>query len=176
MIEFQTASLRHASEIAKLVNSAYRGEYSKRGWTTEADYLDGQRTDEDAIKELIQQPLNQFELAFEEDTKKIVGSVHLRKEFPDTLYFGMLTVEPSCQNLGLGKKLIEHIEDIAKKLKFNKVRFTVIPSRGELIAFYERRGYIETGRFENFPLHDTRYGIPKVPGLILKEYQKEFSS
>lgn len=175
MIEFRTATLKDAKDIAKLVNSAYRGDYSRSGWTTEADYLDGQRTDEDAIKELIQTPNNQFELAIEENTKKIVGSIHLKSELPETLYFGMLTVEPNIQNQGLGKKLIQHTEEKAKASKFKKIRFTVIPQRHELIAFYERRGYKETGKFEVFPTHDPRYGIPKVLGLVLKEYQKDLS-
>lgn len=175
MIEFRTAALQDAKEIAKLVNSAYRGNHSRLGWTTEADYLDGQRTDEDAIKELILTTNNQFELAVEENTKRIVGSIHLKSEFPDTLYFGMLTVEPSIQNQGLGKSLIEHTEKKAKALKLKKIRFTVIPQRHELIAFYERRGYKETGRFEEFPVQDPRYGIPKVLGLVLKEYQKDLS-
>jgi ribosomal protein S18 acetylase RimI-like enzyme len=175
MIEFQTASLRHASEIAKLVNSAYRGDYSKNGWTTEANYLDGQRTDVEAIEELIQIQNNQIELAIETQSKKILGSVHLRKEFPETLYFGMLTIEPTFQNQGMGKKLIEHIEGVATLLGFKTVRFTVISLRNELIAFYERRGYVETGRFEDFPLHDSRYGIPKVSGLVLKEFQKDLT-
>jgi ribosomal protein S18 acetylase RimI-like enzyme len=175
MIEFRTAALEDAKDIAKLVNSAYRGNHSRLGWTTEADYLDGQRTDEEAIKELILTPNNQIELAVEEKTKKIVGSIHLKIEFPETLYFGMLTVEPSIQNQGLGKKLIQHTEEKAKANKFKKIRFTVIPQRHELIAFYERRGYKETGRFEEFPSHDPRYGLPKVLGLILKEYQKDLS-
>ena len=45
--------------LDKLVNSAYRGDSSKKGWTTEADLLDGSRTDEDAINEfLINLPFN----------------------------------------------------------------------------------------------------------------------
>ena len=95
MIRFQTATIHDAKNLSKLVNSAYRGDYSKNGWTTEADLLDGQRTDEESLSALIEAPLNQIELMFEGKSLNILGSVHLVQELPDTLYFGMLTIEPS---------------------------------------------------------------------------------
>ena len=36
-----------------LIESAYRGEVSRAGWTTEADLLDGQRTDPDDLADNI---------------------------------------------------------------------------------------------------------------------------
>lgn len=173
MILFRTATIQDADKIVQLVNSAYRGEGSKQGWTTEADLLDGQRTDAESLAEIIRSPLNQIELAIERNTDKICGSIHLIREFPHTLYFGMLTVNPALQGQGLGKLLLEHAEKIAKGYELSKIRCTVIPVRSELIAFYERRGFRPTGRIENFPLHDERFGIPKVDGLALKEFIKD---
>ena len=172
MIRFKTATIQDADQIARLVNSAYRGDVSKQGWTTEADLLDGQRTDSEAITELIQTPLNQIELAIDDQTQIIVGSVHLIRELPETLYFGMLTVSPAIQGQGLGKAILDHTEKVAKRDGLKKIRCTVIPVRSELIAFYERRGFRATGKFEAFPLHDERFGIPKVEGLVLKEFVK----
>ena len=150
-MRFQTATSLHAQELADLVNSAYRGEYSEQGWTTEASLLGGQRTDSKKLVEMMTTPQNQIEIAFNDDSQKIIGSVHLIQELPDTLYFGMLTVEPKLQALGLGKKMLEHLENIARGYQFKRIRFTVIPTRNELIAFYERRGYKATGQFEPFP-------------------------
>jgi ribosomal protein S18 acetylase RimI-like enzyme len=175
MIKFRKATQNDASLIADLVNSAYRGDYAKQGWTTEADILDGQRTDAEALLEVIHTPLNQIEIAFEETSPLIIGCVHLIKELPDTLYFGMLTVEPTSQARGLGKSILEHIERIAREEGFMRIRLTVIPTRAELIAFYQRRGYTETGRFEPFPTDDPRFGIPKVSHLVLKEFEKKLS-
>lgn len=175
MIRFQTATPDQAPELAKLVNSAYRGEYSQQGWTTEASLLGGQRTDAESLAKLIETPLNQFELAYEGKTQKIIGSVHLIQELPDTLYFGMLTVEPTLQTQGLGKILINHLENVARGYGFKRVRFTVIPARTELVAFYERRGYKATGKFEPFPQLDPKFGVPKVDNLVLKEYEKILS-
>jgi ribosomal protein S18 acetylase RimI-like enzyme len=170
-IRFRTAQANDATSIAALVNSAYRGDHAKKGWTTESDLLDGQRTDVEAILELIQTPQNSIELALN-DWRHVIGCVHLRIETPSTLYFGMLTVEPTAQTAGIGKKLLEHLEHQAQELALKEIRMTVLPQRKELIAFYERRGFTATGQSEPFPTHDPRYGIPKVQGLILMEYKK----
>lgn len=172
IIRFQTATINESEKLSELVNSAYRGDYSKQGWTTEADLLDGQRTDAPSLNALIETPLNQFELAFEGKSLKLLGSVHLVQELPDTLYFGMLTVEPSLQGQGFGKILLKHAEDVARGYGFKKLRCTVIPTRKELIDFYKRRGFKETGKFEEFPV-DEKFGIPKVEGLKLQEFIKE---
>ena len=170
MISFKTATVQECAQLADLVNSAYRGETSKKGWTTEADLLGGQRTDAESLREIIQAPMNQIEIAFSGD--EIVGSVHLVREEPETLYFGMLTVAPSLQAKGLGKILLNHVEKVARSYHLKRIRITVIPSRAELIAFYERRGFKATGKFEPFPEADPRFGLPKVANLSLKEFEK----
>jgi ribosomal protein S18 acetylase RimI-like enzyme len=172
MIRFQTATIQDSEKLAKLVNSAYRGDHSKKGWTTEADLLDGQRTDAESLSASIEAPLNQFELVFEGRSENLLGSVHLIQELPETLYFGMLTVDPTLQGQGFGKILLKHAEDVARGYGFKKLRCTVIPTRKELIDFYKRRGFKETGKFEEFPV-DEKFGIPKVDGLKLQEFIKE---
>ena len=171
MMRFQTATSLHAQELANLVNSAYRGEYSEQGWTTEASLLGGQRTDSKKLEEMMATPLNQIEIAINDESQKIIGSVHLIQELPDTLYFGMLTVEPKLQNLGLGKKMLEHLENIARGYEFKRIRFTVIPTRGELIAFYERQGYKASGKFEPFPENAQGYYFSNgVIGQLSSDY------
>jgi len=174
MIRFQTATPSQAPELAKLVNSAYRGDYSEKGWTTESSLLGGQRTDAESLNQLILTPLHQIEIAVDEKSQKIIGCVHLIQE-PAGLYFGMLTVEPTQQTQGLGKTLISHVENVARGYGLKRVRFTVIPARTELVAFYVRRGYQATGKFEPFPQLDPKFGVPKVSGLILQEYEKILS-
>ena len=176
MIRFKTATNQNAQEIANLVNSAYRGEYSQQGWTTEASLLGGQRTDAESLQRLIDSPLNQIEIAYEAESQSIIGSVHLIQEIPDTLYFGMLTVEPRAQAKGLGKIILKHVENIALRYGLKRIRFTVIPNRTELVAFYQRRGFNATGKSEPFPEQDPKFGLPKVEGLILLEYDKMIPS
>lgn len=170
MTFFKTASIADIHSLAELVNSAYRGDSSKAGWTTEADLLDGQRTDPEGLREIIETPLNQIEMALDENAR-LIGCVHIKRE-ESALYFGMLTVSPTLQSKGLGKEIIKHVEEIAREWGMKRIRISVIQYRKELIAFYERRGFKATGRYEEFPSHDPRFGLPKVPDLKLQEYEK----
>jgi N-acetylglutamate synthase-like GNAT family acetyltransferase len=168
MITFRTATILDAELISKLVNSAYRGESSKKGWTTEADLLGGQRTDAEKIQEMIEAKNSQIELSIDGE---ILGCVYLKVEENKTLYFGMLTVTPELQASGIGKLLLEHLEIKANEKGCTQIRMTVISIRKELIAFYERRGYKATGKTEPFPMNDPRFGIPKTP-LTFLEFAK----
>ncbi len=160
------------AEIEKLVNSAYRGEGSKVGWTTEADLLDGQRTDQGKLREMIQSLTGSIELAFDGD--EIFGCIYLEREAV-ALYFGMLTVRPGLQNRGTGKALLALAEEKAKNLGLTRVRMTVISERKELIEYYQRRGYRRTGKIEPFPDHDQRFGLPKKK-LVFEEFEKILNS
>lgn len=171
MATFRTATLQDVDSLVKLINSAYRGDYSKQGWTTEADLLGGQRTDQETLKQLLKEQRNQIEVAVDE-TGHIIACVHVRVEPPKTLYFGMLTVEPKLQTKGLGKQLIRHVEMLTKVMALSKIRCTVIHTRAELVSFYERRGYRPTGKVEEFPMNDPKFGIPKVSEIKLLEFEK----
>ena len=147
-----------AESINQLVNSAYRGDSSKQGWTTEADLLDGTRIDEAAVKELIEKTDTTI-LKFLE-ANQLVGCVELRQE-KGKLYLGMLSVAPTIQGKGIGKKLLHAGEDYAKSIGINTMIMTVISVRKELIDWYVRHGYQLTGERKPFVVPDTRWGIPK---------------
>lgn len=156
--EVTRATLADATAIHQLVNSAYRGEGSKQGWTTEADLLDGTRIDEAAVRELIQRPGTTV-LTYREDGR-IIGCVELREE-GNSLYLGMLSVNPTTQGKGIGKKLMAAAEDHAQTLGLTSVFMTVISVRQELIDWYVRHGYERTGERKPFVVPDERWGIPK---------------
>ena len=147
-----------ASALNTLVNSAYRGEEAKQGWTTEADLLDGTRIDETALRELIQQPGTTV-LKYEDDGA-LLGCVELRK-VGGKLYLGMLSVKPNTQGKGIGKKLLVAAEDFARKLQCTAITMNVIDGRQELIDWYIRHGYSLTGERKPFIVPDERWGIPK---------------
>ena len=153
------AVIEDISVIVQLVNSAYRGESSKTGWTTEAELLDGVRTDAASITEMIHDP-NAVILNYVEDGL-FRGCVYLKKE-ADKLYLGMLTVLPKFQTKGIGKHLMEAAEHYANTHQCKMIEITVISVRQELINWYERRGFIKTGESKPFP-NETKFGIPKQP-------------
>ena len=78
-----------------------------------------------------------------------------------TLYLGMLTVNPELQNSGIGKKMLEFAQNFAIDLGLKSITMTVISVRIELIAWYERHGYIDTRKREPFPMNDANFGLPK---------------
>lgn len=151
-----------------LIESAYRGESAKRGWTHEADLLGGQRTDRDALTAIIADPKQTLLLA--EDGGALTGCVLVidkgERAGARIGYLGLLTVSPDLQAGGLGRRLIEAAEAEARGFGATTMEMTVIKSRRELVDWYLRRGYHNTGREEPFPLDDPRFGLPKTRDLI----------
>jgi ribosomal protein S18 acetylase RimI-like enzyme len=163
------AEKHDAGQIAVLVNSAYRGESSRQGWTTEADLLAGRRTDAEEIMQLIASAGSMILLCKSE--AELVGSVHVQKQ-ADQVDLGMLAVNPSLQGKGLGKHLLLAAELEAQRIwDINKSVLSVISCRDELIAFYERRGYRRTGVSKTFPVNPELW-TPTVADLQLEILEK----
>lgn len=169
--EFIQAHSSQAKEINDLVNSAYRGDSSKRGWTTEADMIGGQRSDTATIKELIDRESSVILIAENENSGALEGCVHLEKQ-DEKCYLGMLTVKPTLQGKGLGGMMLEEAEAFAQFWDCSHVFMTVIAQRAELIKWYEERGYRNTGETKPFPYGDERFGLPKVEGLYFVVLEK----
>ena len=175
MVIFRNAVQADASNIADLVNGAYRGESSKVGWTTEADILGGQRTDADKVVTIIAAD-DQCVLLVETgddvgEPRPLLGCAHLTFH-ADHVCFGMLSVSPIAQGKGIGRQLLAEIEAIAAARGLGRVVMTVIHLRHELIAYYVRRGYVPTGVIHAFPMQDPRFGLPKVEHIELLEFEK----
>lgn len=154
------ATLKDVSQLNTLINSAYRGASSKKGWTTEANILEGLRTTEAELEETMNDPKNSI-LKFT-DNNQIIGCV-LLIEKEEKLYLGMLTVSPELQNSGIGKQLLQQAEKQALALGLPKIVMTVISVRGELIAWYKRHGYVDTGEREPFPSSNVHISISEEP-------------
>jgi ribosomal protein S18 acetylase RimI-like enzyme len=167
---FRMASTNDVPAIVALVQSAYRGPASRAGWTTEADLLDGQRTDVAAVAALIGAPASRILLCEQNGT--LLATAHL-EQHGDTGHFGMFAVRPDRQGVGLGKAVLAEAERIARDVwGCRTLQMTVITQRTELIAWYERRGYRRTGVFQPFPYGDARFGLPKRADLRLEVLHK----
>jgi predicted N-acetyltransferase YhbS len=144
----QPATHLDLAAVTKVVNSAYQGEPGSKSWTSEAHLVTGQRTREDIIDSLLQQPSTTL-LKCTDEQQNIVGCVLLEKK-KDTLYLGMLSVDPHVQASGIGKLLLQHAESFAREHQYNTITITVIDQRRELIDWYKRRGYKPTGNMQPF--------------------------
>ena len=145
--------------LHRLIESAYRGESSRAGWTTEADLLDGQRTDPDDLAGILADPSQALLTAWRDG--ELLGCVLIADRGEGTGYFGMLSVSPTLQGGGLGRRLVEAAHAaLAARFGARRVRISVFPQRETLIAWYRRLGYEPTGETLPFPYNDPRFGLP----------------
>ncbi|GGQ65800.1 GNAT family N-acetyltransferase [Kitasatospora griseola] len=167
---FRAAQPQDVPQVVALVESAYRGDASRAGWTTEADLLDGQRTDEAAVAELLGRAESVVLLA--ESDGRLLACCHVERRGA-TGYFGMFSVSPSAQGGGLGRQVLARAEEWARAAwGVGAMEMTVIEQRADLIAWYERRGYTRTGVHEPFPYGDERFGIPLRSDLRFEKLVK----
>ncbi|GAA0914310.1 GNAT family N-acetyltransferase [Luteibacter anthropi] len=170
---FRNATLADAPLIAALVESAYRGDASRAGWTTEADFLHGRRTDATEITELLASGNGRFVLLERDGT--LAASCYIERQGV-VCYFGMFSVHPPLQGSGIGRLVMAEAERIAREeWTCERVEMTVIDIRDELIAWYERRGYARTGRTKAFPYGDERFGLPQRDDLRFEYLVKELA-
>lgn len=162
----EKAGLDQAQAIADLVNLTYRG---KTGWTRETHIIQGDRTNRQEVETAMTTPDAQFFVI--NQPKKLAACIYVAKEH-DSAYIGFFSVHPNLQGKGLGKYVLEQVENYASRtLGVHKFVMFVISQRSELITFYLRRGYVRTGRVETYPLH-MGIGVPKVSGLTIEYLEK----
>jgi GNAT superfamily N-acetyltransferase len=156
-----TATEKDIPSLVILLDSAYRGEGSKQGWTNEADLFIGEkRTNEEEIRKLMNKPGAVF-LKHENESGQIDGCVFLLNK-KGRVYLGMFSVSPKAQGTGIGKKILSAADDFAKEQNAGSIYMNVISIRTDLLAWYERHGYKKTGGVIPFPV-DERFGIPTRP-------------
>jgi ribosomal protein S18 acetylase RimI-like enzyme len=187
---FRPAVMAERQALAELINSAYRGDSSRAGWTTEADLLDGQRTDAEDLGSLLGRTDSHILAAFEavggdsgganagglktgtQKEGRLIGCVHLESRAPGRCYLGMFTVSPKLQGAGLGRAMMAEAEAFARYVYgSHTMEMTVITARTELIAWYERRGYRRTGKIMPFPVHP-KFGAVRSGKLEMEYLEK----
>lgn len=170
-LAFRAATPADIPAIVALVESAYRGDASRQGWTTEADMLEGRRTGADDVGECIARERSVLLLAHDADGV-LLACAHVAEE-NGAGYFGMFSVVPTLQGGGIGSRVLAEAERLVREdWGLPAMRMTVIDIRDELIAYYTRRGYARTGQIKPFPYGDERFGIPKRDDLRFEVLEK----
>lgn len=166
-VHFRIAVVEDATNIARLVNAAYRPHPDAGGWTHEAHLVQGERTSHQQVEVLIRTSAVLVGIL----TERVVACAHISTEGEEA-HIGMLAVEPSLQAGGLGKALLKRAEEYASQvLGATDLILIVLRNRSELIAFYQRRGYQLTGTVVDYPV-DAGVGTPIVESLDLEVLYK----
>jgi predicted N-acetyltransferase YhbS len=172
-LSFRLARGDDVPAVGALVDSAFRGDPSRGGRTTEADLLDGQRTDEAALASIVESANGAIVIA--EDGADVVGCCQLERRPSGSGYVGMVSVSPWRQASGIGRALVVEAERRAVEFGARRMQMTVLRQRSELIAWYERLGYRLTGETQPFPYGDERFGVPKVADLEFVVLEKSLT-
>jgi ribosomal protein S18 acetylase RimI-like enzyme len=143
------AAMANVEAIKNLLNSAYRGEASKQGWTTEANLIaGGTRTDDASLQKLMQQAGSVF-LKYTNLQQQIIACVNLQQH-SNKIYLGMFSVLPQLQGGGIGKQILQAAEEYTRHLQCISIYMSVVSVRTELIDWYKRHGYADTGERKVF--------------------------
>jgi len=135
--------------IKDLLNSAYRGQSSRKGWTTEADLIAGDvRTDENDLEQVMEKEGSVFLLI--RSTEKVLQACVNLQQHGNKIYLGMFAVQPYLQGKGIGKWMLTAADEYALSLGCNAIYMSVIDARKELIAWYNRHGFLPTGEVKTF--------------------------
>jgi GNAT superfamily N-acetyltransferase len=145
MITFRFAANVDAEAVARLVNAAF---------VAEQFFIERDRTDPETVCRLLEG--EQFLLA--EDGQELVGCVHLELRGLRG-YFGMLSIEPSRQQQGIGRLLIEQLEKYFKDSGCKFCDLKIVNVRIELHDIYRKLGYADTGASEYDDPHPTKIPV-----------------
>lgn len=152
-------------EIVELLNTAYR---SNLGWTHEHDIITGDRIRQVQLQHQLEQ--SNFKLFVLKVDHQLVGCIGLTHQ-DEAVEIGSFAIQPEKQNLGYGAVLLKFVEQYVADMQLGlDLIMSVLNIRHELIAYYQRKGYQQTGETFPYPL-DAHVGVPKVPVhlLILKK-------
>jgi ribosomal protein S18 acetylase RimI-like enzyme len=166
-LSFREATQADIPELVTLIQSAYRGESSRAGWTTEADLLDGQRASAQTVSDYLTGPDSMMLVAIASTAaaESIVGCCQLENR-DDAGYFGAFAVRPTGQGAGIGGALLARAEqEVVDRWTVAAMEMTVIAQRTDLIDWYLRRGYAPTGERRPFPYGNEEFGLPRRDDL-----------
>lgn len=155
-----TVTMRRATEsdipaLEALVNLAYRGGEATVAWKNENHLVKGARVVPEELKDAVS-AANSAVFVASTAGGDLIGCVQIEKEDQDAI-IGMLSVHPKHQNIGLGRKLLNAGELVARtEFGCTVGKMYVLCGRPELMAWYAKVGYHPTGETKPFFGPETR--------------------
>ena len=132
MGEIRIAGSADAEQITAVINAAFR--------IAEGFFVDGNRITLDEVHHY----LDKGAFLVAEDSHGLSGCVYLEPR-GERAYLGLLSVDPSRQQSGLGSRLMTAGEEYCRTRGARFMDILIVNLRAELPAFYAHRGYVEDG-------------------------------
>lgn len=152
LLTYRVATAEDCDSLSILINNSYRSDLACQGWTNENELMEGSRTNSDSLHNIINETKSIILVFFDKTEQILTGCVHLKhKSETNTAYLGMLVVRPDLQTRGYGKFIMSVAEKYSRtKWNIEYIELTAIIQRPELISYYNRRGYTDTGEHKPF--------------------------
>ena len=142
-VPVRLATPADAARITAVINAAFR--------IAEGFFIDGNRITQSEVEEKLSN--GAFIVSENGDTLSGCVYVELRGE---RSYLGLLSVDPSCQQGGLGSLLMSEAEKYCRERGSHAMDILIVSLREELPAYYEKRGYVQNGTSPFPPDVETR--------------------
>lgn len=126
------ATSADAASITAVINAAFR--------IAERFFIDGNRITQSEVEQLLTK--GAFLLA--EVDEKLNGCVYVELR-GERSYLGLLSVDPTSQQSGLGSLLMIEAERYCRERGSHSMDILIVNLREELPAFYQKRGYVDSG-------------------------------
>lgn len=169
----QDAQSKDISAIENLIEAGYRKDEARLGWTHETDILSGDRLSDGEIAKTLEDKNSKMFVAIDSNNHEVIGVICVTKD-NDWIEFGKFSVRPNLQGSGIGRKLITHVENFVSEIwGEKKLKLSVISRRTELVDFYLRCGFIDTGHRIDFlkvhPYVILKKGVENLEVIIMEK-------
>lgn len=159
-------------QLLELVHAAYRRAKGVSSWTNEDKLVKGIRTTTEELTEVLTSSDKAILKA--KVNGQLCGCVQVDDTGEGQGYIGLLSVDPDVQSKGLGKRLLQAAEDYARsEFAATGAIMWILEGRSELLDWYKRSGYQETGETEPFPGPESG-AIALVENLRFMVIKKDF--
>jgi N-acetylglutamate synthase-like GNAT family acetyltransferase len=155
-IHIRVATMDDRAAMMPAINAAFAIE----------KFLEGTRTDEARLSEMMES--GEFLIA-QNASGKIIACAYTESK-GERGYLGMLAVDPAEQGKGLGRVMVDAVEDYCRKRGCSGVDLVVISLRSDLPPFYRKLGYVETGTEEFHPSRKLKPGVQCHCIVMSKEF------
>ncbi len=158
------------------MRSAYRGEESRQGGTSEADLVEGDRIDEEGVLALIAGARSRL-IVLDDEGGGLLGCCQLEDRGEGHTYLGTLAVRPRQQGGGVGRRLVAEAERRAvEAFGATAMEMTVVEQQLALRAWYGRLGFAPTGEMRPFPYDDPNNAVPLRDALAFVVLRKDLGA